>query len=124
MVERAGIILAAGIGKRMKSALPKVMHPLAGRPVLGHVIAAMREAGISRIVVVRSRDADSVRDYAASLGAGSVIQDPPAGTGHAAACAREALADFSGLLLVNNGDMPLFTGNTLAAVFSAAEETN
>ncbi|HEY1638708.1 MAG TPA: bifunctional UDP-N-acetylglucosamine diphosphorylase/glucosamine-1-phosphate N-acetyltransferase GlmU [Rhizomicrobium sp.] len=122
-VERAGIVLAAGIGKRMKSAKPKAMHLLAGRPVLGHVIAAMREAGIDRIVVVRSLDAESVRDYAESLGAESVIQDRQLGTGHAAACAGPALASFSGMLLINNGDMPLVTGTTLRLAFSAAEKT-
>jgi bifunctional UDP-N-acetylglucosamine pyrophosphorylase/glucosamine-1-phosphate N-acetyltransferase len=78
---------------------------------------------VSRIVVVRSREAESVREYAASLGAETVVQDPPLGTGHAAASAREALADFNGLLLVNNGDMPLVTGNTLSVAFAAAQET-
>jgi bifunctional UDP-N-acetylglucosamine pyrophosphorylase/glucosamine-1-phosphate N-acetyltransferase len=120
---RAGVILAAGEGKRMKSTLPKVMHAVAGRPILGHVIAAMREAGIERIIVVRSPAADSVRDYAASLGVESVVQDRQLGTGHAAACAGETLAGFSGPLLINNGDMPLVTGKTLRAAFAAAEPT-
>lgn len=123
MAERAGIILAAGIGKRMKSAKPKVMHTVAGRPVLGHVIAAMRGAGIGRIVVVRSAEADSVRDYAASLDADSVVQDRQLGTGHAAACASLALSDFSGSLLINNGDMPLVTESTLISAFAAASKT-
>ncbi len=122
-VPRAGIVLAAGIGKRMKSAKPKVMHAVAGRPILGHVIAAMREAGIERIVVVTSAGASSVRDYAAGLGAESVVQEPQHGTGHAARCAESALAGFSGMLLINNGDMPLVTGGTLRAAFAAAEKT-
>ena len=72
MAHRAGIILAAGEGKRMKSALPKVMHNVAGLPILGHVIAAIRGAGVDRIVVVVTSPAGSaVRDYAASLGAGT-----------------------------------------------------
>ena len=122
-MERAGIILAAGIGKRMKSAKPKVMHRVAGRPILGHVIAAMRDAGIDRIVVVRSSDAASVHSYAESLGVQSVVQEPQLGTGHAAACAGPVLGEFSGPLLINNGDMPLVTGATLAHVFAAAEQT-
>jgi bifunctional UDP-N-acetylglucosamine pyrophosphorylase/glucosamine-1-phosphate N-acetyltransferase len=122
-VKRAGIILAAGVGKRMKSGKPKVMHLLAGAPNLGHVIGAMRDAGVSRIVVVRSSDAESVRLYAESLGAESVVQEHQLGTGHAAACAGPALADFSGVLLINNGDMPLVTGETLDLAFSAAEKT-
>lgn len=121
--ERAGIILAAGLGKRMKSAKPKVMHAVAGRPVLGHVIAAMRDSGVSKIVVVRSADAESVRDYAASLGIETVIQERQLGTGHAAAAASAALGDFHGTLLINNGDMPLITGSTLSKAFDDAERT-
>jgi bifunctional UDP-N-acetylglucosamine pyrophosphorylase / glucosamine-1-phosphate N-acetyltransferase len=120
VAERAGIVLAAGIGKRMKSAKPKVMHAVAGRPILGHVVAAMREAGISRIVVVRSADADSVRDYAAGLGVDSVVQEQQLGTGDAARAAQSALTGFDGTLLINNGDMPLVTGPTLSAAFAAA----
>jgi len=123
LAQRAGIILAAGIGKRMKSARPKVMHAVAGRPILGHVIAAMRAAGVERIVVVTSANGQEARDYAASLGADSVVQEPQHGTGHAARCAQSALADFTGTLLVNNGDMPLVTGETLRAAFEAAERT-
>jgi bifunctional UDP-N-acetylglucosamine pyrophosphorylase/glucosamine-1-phosphate N-acetyltransferase len=123
VADRAGIVLAAGEGKRMKSARPKVMHALAGRPILGHVIAALREAGMDRIVVVTAPGAAAVRDYAASLGAASVIQEKQLGSGHAAACAQSALADFSGLLLINNGDMPLVTGITLRSAFEAASDT-
>ena len=58
MSARAGIILAAGQGTRMKSARPKVMHAVAGQPILGHVMAAMRGAGVSCIVVVAAPDAE------------------------------------------------------------------
>ncbi|HEX3653394.1 MAG TPA: bifunctional UDP-N-acetylglucosamine diphosphorylase/glucosamine-1-phosphate N-acetyltransferase GlmU [Rhizomicrobium sp.] len=122
-MNRAGIILAAGEGKRMKSAKPKVMHAVAGRTVLGHVIAAMREAGIGQIVVVTSANAEEVRDCAESLGVTPVIQEQQLGTGHAAACAAPALSDFSGTLLINNGDMPLITGETLQRAFTTAEKT-
>ena len=70
----AGIILAAGQGMRMKSAKPKVMHAVAGRPILGHVMAAMREAGIERLVVVTASDAEEARAYANAEGAECVIQ--------------------------------------------------
>jgi bifunctional UDP-N-acetylglucosamine pyrophosphorylase/glucosamine-1-phosphate N-acetyltransferase len=122
-LERAGIILAAGEGKRMKSAKPKVMHAVAGRPVLGHVIAAMRESGIGKIVVVTAPAAAEVRKYAKGLGADSVIQEEQLGTGHAAASAAPALSGFTGALLINNGDMPLVTGKTLKAAFAAAKKT-
>ena len=117
MAERAGIILAAGEGKRMKSAKSKVMHMIAGRPILGHVIGAMRAAGIDTIVVVTSRDGDEVRDYAASLGGQSVIQEQQLGTGHAAACAAPLLESFSGPLVVTYGDMPLVTGELFEKSF-------
>ncbi len=107
MSARACIILAAGQGTRMKSAKPKVMHEVAGLPILGHVIAAARGAGVSRIVVVISPSADEVRAFATAQGAESVVQDKQLGTGHAAGCARDALADFDGDVIVAYGDMPL-----------------
>ena len=120
---RAGVILAAGLGTRMKSATPKVMHAVAGLPILGHVIAALRAAGVERIVVVTHREGDEVRAFAAKMGAQSVIQDPQLGTGHAAACAAPALADFSGTVLIAYGDMPLVTAETFEASFAAQAKT-
>jgi len=121
MSARAGIILAAGQGTRMKSARPKVMHAVAGRPILGHVIAAMRSAAISRIVVVTAPDAEDVRAYVAQQGAESVVQDRQLGTGHAAACAGALLKGFAGPLVVSYGDHPLFTSDTFDASFAARE---
>lgn len=120
---RAGVILAAGMGTRMKSAKPKVMHEVAGLPMLGHVIGAMREAGVERIVVVTHKDGEAVRAFAKKLGADSVIQDPQLGTGHAAACAGPVLRDFPGTVIVAYGDMPLVTSATFEASFSAQAET-
>ncbi|MDE2181478.1 MAG: bifunctional UDP-N-acetylglucosamine diphosphorylase/glucosamine-1-phosphate N-acetyltransferase GlmU [Alphaproteobacteria bacterium] len=120
---RAGIILAAGQGTRMKSATPKVMHLVAGLPILGHVIAAMRAAGVERIVVVTHREGDAVRAYAAKQGAESAIQEPQLGTGHAAACAAPSLAGFSGAVIVTYGDMPLMRPETFKASFAAQERT-
>ncbi len=120
---RAGIILAAGMGTRMKSALPKVMHSIAGRPILGHVVAAMRGAGVGRIVVVTSANGDAVRDYAHTLDCESVVQDQQLGTGHAAGCAAPVLKDFTGTLVVGYGDMPLTTPATFEASFAAQAKT-
>jgi len=106
----------------MKSAKPKVMHTVAGRPILGHVIQALKGAGIDRIVVVTAPDAEEVRAYAAREGALSVIQAEQLGTGHAAACAREALGDFSGVVVTTYGDMPLLTSATFDASFAAREK--
>ncbi|HUJ02285.1 MAG TPA: bifunctional UDP-N-acetylglucosamine diphosphorylase/glucosamine-1-phosphate N-acetyltransferase GlmU [Rhizomicrobium sp.] len=121
-MSRAAIILAAGQGTRMKSATPKVMHGIAGLPILGHVIRAAKGAGISRIVVVTSADGEAVREFAASQGAQAVIQDKQLGTGHAAACAKDALADFSGEVITTYGDMPLLTSATFEASFAAREK--
>ncbi|HEY5046585.1 MAG TPA: NTP transferase domain-containing protein, partial [Rhizomicrobium sp.] len=121
MKARAGIILAAGQGTRMKSAKAKVMHAVAGRPILGHVIAAMQGAQVQRIVVVTAPDAEEVRAYAAEQGAQSVVQDAQLGTGHAAACAAASLGDFAGAVVVSYGDHPLFTAQTFDASFEASE---
>ena len=76
---KAAIILAAGQGTRMKSALPKVLHKVAGLPLLGHVIAALRGAGVERIVVVTSAAGEAVRDYAAAHGLRQRHPGPAAG---------------------------------------------
>jgi bifunctional UDP-N-acetylglucosamine pyrophosphorylase/glucosamine-1-phosphate N-acetyltransferase len=123
MAAIAGIILAAGQGTRMKSARPKVMHAVAGRPILGHVIAAMRAAGIERLVVVTAADADEARAYAAGEDAESVIQEPQLGTGHAANAARELLGSFDGTIVTTYGDMPLVTRECFEASLTAREKT-
>jgi bifunctional UDP-N-acetylglucosamine pyrophosphorylase/glucosamine-1-phosphate N-acetyltransferase len=98
------------------------MHAVAGLPILGHVIAAARGAGVARIVVVTAPGADAVRAFAAAQGAESVIQDKQLGTGHAAACAKDALAGFDGHVIVAYGDMPLVTAQTFAESFAAREK--
>jgi bifunctional UDP-N-acetylglucosamine pyrophosphorylase/glucosamine-1-phosphate N-acetyltransferase len=122
-MSKAAIILAAGQGTRMKSALPKVLHKVAGLPLLGHVVKALRHSGVDRIVVVTSAAGEDVRGFAKSLGAESAIQQQQLGTGHAAASAREVLKDFSGTLLILNGDMPLVTPETIAECLAAQART-
>ena len=107
----------------MKSALPKVLHKVAGLPLLGHVVAALKGAGVAHIVVVTSAAGEDVRAYAKSLGAQTAIQQQQLGTGHAAASAQEALAGFSGTLLIANGDMPLITSDTIAECLAAQGRT-
>ena len=122
-MSKAGIILAAGQGTRMKSALPKVLHKIAGLPLLGHVVAAMRGAGVDRIVVVTAPSGDAVRTYAASLGCESVVQDRQLGTGHAAGAAQSALGSFEGTLVIANGDMPLVTPQVIEECLKAQART-
>ena len=119
---RAAVILAAGMGTRMKSAKAKVMHAVAGLPILGHVIAAARGAGAERIVVVTSPDGTTVREFAHAMGAQTAIQETQLGTGHAAAAAAPALADFDGEVVICYGDMPLMTAKTLDASFEARKK--
>jgi bifunctional UDP-N-acetylglucosamine pyrophosphorylase/glucosamine-1-phosphate N-acetyltransferase len=122
-MSKAAIILAAGQGTRMKSALPKVLHRIAGLPLLGHVAAALKGAGVGRVVVVTAPGGEAVRAYAASLDLESVVQDRQLGTGHAAASAEATLAGFEGRLVVVNGDMPLVTAGTIGACLDAATRT-
>jgi bifunctional UDP-N-acetylglucosamine pyrophosphorylase/glucosamine-1-phosphate N-acetyltransferase len=118
-MNRAAIILAAGAGTRMKSQTPKVLHKVAGLPLLGHVFAGLKGAGVSRIVVVTAPQAEAVRAYAADAGCESAVQDRQLGTGHAALAAAQALKDFTGELVVAYGDMPLMTAATFEASFAA-----
>lgn len=115
----AAVILAAGMGTRMKSALPKVLHPVAGRPMIHHVVAAARASGADRLVAVLSPGLSAVAD---SLpGVAVAIQDPPLGTGHAVACALPALDGFAGGVLVLFGDTPLVEAETLLRLRRALE---
>jgi bifunctional UDP-N-acetylglucosamine pyrophosphorylase/glucosamine-1-phosphate N-acetyltransferase len=123
MNEQAGIILAAGQGTRMKSARPKVMHEIAGRPMLGHVMAAMRAAGIERIVVVTAADAEEVRAYVAREGGESAVQKQQLGTGHAANAARQHFENFDGAIVTTYGDMPLITPAYFHASLAARGKT-
>jgi bifunctional UDP-N-acetylglucosamine pyrophosphorylase/glucosamine-1-phosphate N-acetyltransferase len=118
--DKAAIILAAGQGTRMKSALPKVLHKIAHLPMLGHVIAALRAAGVTRIVVVAAPGADQVRDYATAQGCAVAVQEKQLGTGDAARAAKDALKDFSGDVVVAFGDNPLTTPQTFVRAFEAA----
>ncbi|MEO0998155.1 MAG: NTP transferase domain-containing protein, partial [Pseudomonadota bacterium] len=93
---RAAVILAAGHGTRMRSSVPKVLHPVGGRAMLAWLVALAREAGCERIVVVAGAHAPEVGEAARAFGADTAVQDPPLGTGHAVRSAEAALAGFAG----------------------------
>ena len=116
---RAAIILAAGQGTRMKSPLPKVLHPVGGRAMLDHAIDAAVGLGCERIVVVVGDHSPQVRAHVEMrLGAAAVaVQDPPLGTGHAVLAAKAALAGFVGQVVVTYGDVPLLKAEDIEAVF-------
>ena len=102
----AVVILAAGKGVRMKSALPKVLLPVGGRPMLAHVLDVAHQLGAARTIVITAADAEPVMELARQWDAETVVQDPPLGTGHAVLAAEGLLGDFDGNLLVLFGDTP------------------
>ena len=122
--DRTVVILAAGEGKRMKSTLPKVLHPLLGRTLLGHVLAAAGPLGARRTLVVVGQGADRVRDHLAEVApaAETVLQERQLGTGHAVATALAAAPDLRGTVVVLNGDVPLLRPETLAALLATHED--
>jgi len=114
--ETVGIVLAAGQGTRMKSDLAKVLHPMAGEPLLAHVLRALRDAGVTRVLVVIGHQRERVQQAFAGAPLEWVIQAEQRGTGHAIQMAQDALAGFAGTLLVVVGDTPLLRGATLSAL--------
>ncbi len=111
------IVLAAGESTRMKSSMSKVLHPVAGRPMIAHVVEALANASISDIALVVGRDADAV-SAAADIGGVSVssfLQKERLGTGHAVLAARDAIAKGYDDILVVFGDTPLIKPEPLRA---------
>ncbi|MFC7735242.1 bifunctional UDP-N-acetylglucosamine diphosphorylase/glucosamine-1-phosphate N-acetyltransferase GlmU [Roseomonas sp. GCM10028921] len=117
-MQRAAILLAAGLGTRMRSSLPKAMHPIAGRPMLNHLIAACEEA-FDRIVVVTGPDMPALERAAAPHA--TVVQRERLGTGHAALQAAPALEGFEGDVAVLYADNPLIPAATLRQLLAARE---
>lgn len=113
------VILAAGTGKRMRSALPKVLHPLAGRPLLAHVIDTARELDPARIVVVVGHGAEAVQQAVAAPDVAFALQAEQLGTGHAVQQALPLL-DPAKPTLVLYGDVPLTRASTLKRLADAA----
>jgi bifunctional UDP-N-acetylglucosamine pyrophosphorylase / glucosamine-1-phosphate N-acetyltransferase len=116
----AVVILAAGKGTRMKSPLPKVLHPLAHRPMIGHVLEAVAALGPEREVVVLSPGQEAVAAHVAPRPV--AIQDPPLGTAHAVLAARAGLKGFAGDVLVLYADTPLIEAGTLRRLRAALHD--
>jgi bifunctional UDP-N-acetylglucosamine pyrophosphorylase/glucosamine-1-phosphate N-acetyltransferase len=117
------IILAAGEGKRMKSGLPKMLHPLLGRTLLGHVLAATTALHPSRRIVVVGHGADQLCAHLSAIApdARTVLQAQQRGTGHATRLALEESGRESGTVVVVNGDVPLLRPGTLTSLVEAHE---
>ncbi len=112
----AVVVLAAGKGTRMKSDLHKVLHPVAGRPMLLHLLAAADTLSPERTVVVTGAGRAQVEAAVAPRGAQIAVQAEQLGTGHAVMQARDALAGFDGDVLILYGDVPLVRAETMRAM--------
>ncbi len=118
--QTAAVILAAGLGTRMRSARPKVLHPLAGRPMILHLLERLGEAALHRVVVVIGPGMEEVAEAVAPHEA--VVQAERLGTAHAVLSARAALGEDSRDVLVVFGDTPLIAPETLARLIAARRE--
>lgn len=122
MEKRLAVILAAGKGTRMKSELYKVLHPINGISMVEHVLRAVQESNVERIVTIVGHGAETVREL---LGDQSeyALQEEQLGTGHAVLQAKDLLENEDGNTLIICGDTPLFSQETLSQVFEYHEES-
>ena len=118
----SAVILAAGKGKRMRSSLPKVMHTLAGKTLLAHVYDSASLLSCDEIYIVYGHEGDLVRETHKALNARWVMQAQQLGTGHAVSQVIDSIPS-SHHIIVLYGDVPLVTGETLAALVEAAGDT-
>lgn len=120
-MKRLAIVLAAGQGKRMKSKLYKVLHPVCGKPMVGHVLDTVNKVNCERKVVVVGHGAEAVRSYLGTT-AEYVLQEQQLGTGHAVKQAKDLLGNENGTTVIICGDTPLVTPETLEALFALHEK--
>lgn len=119
----AAVILAAGLGKRMKSDLPKILHKLGDKYLVDYVIENVRQAGVEKIILVIGHKYELVQEKLADRGVEFAIQQPQMGTGHAVQIAMPVLGSFDGDLLVLCGDMPLISTSTIAGLLEIRQKT-
>lgn len=124
MKKHCAIILAAGKGTRMKSNLCKVLHPVAGKPMVSYVSEAVSLLGLDRTVVVVGHQAQDVRHCIDGPGIEFALQEPQLGTGHAVATAERLLGNFEGNLLILCGDIPLMQPATIQALLEFHQATD
>lgn len=110
---KCAVILAAGEGKRMKSATPKVLHKVCGKEMVNHVIDVMRKSKVEDVNVVIGKEAEKVKKCTENRNVTFSLQEKQLGTGHAVRCAREFLKNKKGIVTIFTGDAPLITQNTV-----------
>jgi len=121
------VVLAAGLGTRMRSGRAKVLHELGGLPLVRYPLAALRTLDPDRVALVVGHQADAVRDAAAAArlrDLRAVVQAEQRGTGHAVTCATDAFADFAGDVLILYGDVPLIRAATLRSLLETHRAEN
>ncbi len=111
------VILAAGKGTRMKSAIPKVLHPICGQPMLAYPLDAARMAGFKQLKIVTGHGSEQVRQAFSAADIEWVEQTDQLGTGHALMCASGALRGYTGALLLLCGDVPLLKAETIERLY-------
>ena len=116
----AAVILGAGKGTRMKSDLPKVMMPVAGKPMIAHILETLKTIQANPIVTVISKDGDMVKNEVAPFP--TCVQEQQLGTGHAVLQSKEVLKNFEGPVLVIFGDTPLITAETFLNLSQKIDE--
>jgi bifunctional UDP-N-acetylglucosamine pyrophosphorylase / glucosamine-1-phosphate N-acetyltransferase len=121
--DTTALVLAAGQGTRMDSDLAKVLHPMAGRPLLAWVLDALGRLGVGRTLVVIGHQAERVRAAFPEADVEWVLQAEQRGTGHAVLMAGPQLEDFEGTLLVACGDTPLLRASTLDTLLAHHRES-
>ena len=119
MTQIAAIILAAGKGTRMKSDLHKVLHPIAGKPMLFHLLDSFGELALARTVVIAGDRHEQLDEALTGRNVSVVLQEPQLGTAHAALQAEAALKDYSGLVMVCFGDTPMVRSATVQRMVDA-----
>ncbi len=117
------IILAGGLGKRMKSDLPKVLHPLAGRPLVHHVIDIAREVGSQRTILVIGYKRHLVREATLASGVEWAVQERQLGTADAVRSCLPAITGYRGDILILSGDVPLLRPDTIRAALGLHRRT-
>lgn len=121
-VKTAAVILAAGLGKRMKSDLPKVLHTINGKPLVRYLLETLTRLPFEKIVVVIGHKGEMVKEELKDFPVEFVWQKDQRGTGDAVKCALPVLKDFTGCVVVANGDVPFLDRRTLESMIAAHHE--
>lgn len=117
------LIMAAGKGTRMKSDLPKVLHPLNGRPMVHYVIELAQRLNSRRTILIIGHKHELVEEACSDMNVEFVIQSPQLGTGHAVQMTEPLLRDYQGDALVLSGDVPLLSESSLKALIDAHQDS-